>query len=44
MEMKEGEYGLCALYTNMKQNNETFCNCFRWGAVGEEGLLRWVQA
>jgi hypothetical protein len=25
------------IYTNMKQRQETSCNCFKWGGEGVEG-------
>jgi hypothetical protein len=32
-----GEYGWSTLYTYMKQNEETSCNCFKWGGEEVEG-------
>jgi hypothetical protein len=36
-EMKVREYGWWSSYTYKKQNNETFCNCFKWGREGPRG-------
>jgi hypothetical protein len=38
IEMKMREYGWWASCTYMKKNDETFCNCFKWGkkGVGED--------
>jgi hypothetical protein len=40
-EVKVREYGGWTLYTSMKQNKETSCNCCKWGEEGVEGEKRW---
>jgi hypothetical protein len=42
-EMKVTIYGRWTSYIYMKQNKETYCNCFKWGSEGSEAERWWGQ-